>query len=1240
MKLKKFLLPLAIAILLLAATCAATEERPTPAPAPAPAGPHAVRPEHPRIYLTAEKLADLRARAVPTNTRWTQLLAEADKSDGTPAAQALVYQITGQAAYCDQAISAALDALDDDDYATKAGDLALIYDWCYDRLSASQRDTFIAYFNDWGDAHLADPGDDIPGWGNYWPRYGYSFALVGLATYGDNPRAQEWMDEFRTRRYQDVDLPLLNRIADGGGWPEGTVYDWIANWPRVKALEAWRTATGEDLFQSTAWYRERLGYILLHRLPGQAELWGYVYHPYLSTGDAERNRGPLANYERIMALILISRFPDDPRAQQLQAYLAAPPTDNSDDFLYQEEFLWFDPDQPAITPTLRTHYATALGTVFMRSGWPSGAADTDTSATYLTFQCGDHFSYHQHYDQNSFTLFKYGDLAVDSGVYSGEGLSYHDINYYIRTIAHNTLVVYNPAEDFSDVRAGATSNDGGQRTMYPASRAPMTITYYNEHAVHYETGDILRFDDAPLYTYALGDATAAYNNPAYNQTQDTDRDGNVAKVGRFQREFVYLRPYRHGGDYLVLFDRVTVVSPTFGYSNTKLLFHTLYTPTVAGTGHEVAPGETLYPGADAATITSGDGKLFLAVLLPPEHNLRRVGGRGRRSFWGFDGHYDYHWEADEPQPRPVNDYEDFPYGEWRLELEPADGDLSHNFLTVLHPAVSTTLAMPAATLITGTGVSGVHIADPMLNRVALFSADEEGHALTGTVRYAYTPTTATLNLIFDLRPDQRYTVTAWSAGSPSPLHAPTAMRSNAQGVLSFTLQAASAISVVVEPFVWQPSHWLYLPVVLRDYSPACSDDTASMTNTADPETMTVGEAAVVTVTLHNEGCSALGLIQYRLILEPTTVLSPAHPAPIIHSFALSPGHTDSVTFTLWATATGTVNVHASASFEVMLPSGSYWGYSSAAPLTLTVTAPPTATGGHIVYRLSDADGGHLYRLAAQAGAVPEDISAALDDLSPGTDDEFLNISPDGRWLLLSTDRFGCTGWPCLALVTSGLTATEVISANGAVLHADGFSAVASGGDLVVYPSGDGPHGSDLWAVTRDGGRWLTPTLLTGDSPYAYNAQPALSADGRRVAFDCGDAPYAGAGTALCEVQTDGSGFRVLLTPDQGPGGDDQNALHHPDYTPDGSLIFEADWDGEQIWRLPPGGATSPQLVAAQFSNDNSPCVLPDGRIVSLWLERPGGSGQHEIKVMAADGSASTMVLTGVDVADIGLGCGE
>src|SRR5262249_42451191 len=158
-------------------------------------------------------------------------------------------------------------------------------------------------------------------------------------------------------------------------------------------------------------------------------------------------------------------------------------------------------------PRRLTHYAAGTGTLFARSAWPRGAADDSAEPTLLGFQCGDHFSYHQHYDQNAFTLFKDGDLLVDSGVYSGEATSNHDVNYYARTIAHNTLVVHNPSEDFTDARPGAQSNDGGQRTYTPASRAPGSVEEWDEAARQHDVCDMKRFQDAPAFTYALGDAT-------------------------------------------------------------------------------------------------------------------------------------------------------------------------------------------------------------------------------------------------------------------------------------------------------------------------------------------------------------------------------------------------------------------------------------------------------------------------------------------------------------------------------------------------------------------------------------------------------------------------------------------------------------------------------------------------------------------------------------------------------------
>lgn len=308
----------------------------------------------------------------------------------------------------------------------------------------------------------------------------------------------------------------------------------------------------------------------------------------------------------------------------------------------------------------------------------------------------------------------------------------------------------------------------------------------------------------------------------------------------------------------------------------------------------------------------------------------------------------------------------------------------------------------------------------------------------------------------------------------------------------------------------------------------------------------------------------------------------------------------------------------------------------------TVYVTSVSGVGHITYTYN----GQVYRIQAMEGATSENISQALDSLSSlpsGGKDSNLNISPDGKWLVLETERFDddCAGWACMAVVTSDLTSGNIIRVDGDVVRQDGFPVIASGGNLVIFSNDGGTHESDLWAVSRssNNGNWETPVELTKASTYQVNYQPAISSDGKKVVFNCTNETYSGSG-CICEVGTDGQGFHVVVTPADSPDSlPDTGDLHHPDYALDGSIVFEADWSGEQLWKLKPG-ATEPARVTDTFSNDNSPCILPDGSIASLWLNRTGGQGYHEIKVMTSDSSSYFMSLTDIDVLDIGLGCGN
>ncbi len=299
--------------------------------------------------------------------------------------------------------------------------------------------------------------------------------------------------------------------------------------------------------------------------------------------------------------------------------------------------------------------------------------------------------------------------------------------------------------------------------------------------------------------------------------------------------------------------------------------------------------------------------------------------------------------------------------------------------------------------------------------------------------------------------------------------------------------------------------------------------------------------------------------------------------------------------------------------------------------------PENCEGGRVTHVVA----GQIYRSTLAATVTTENVSAALNSLSAGSD-EWASASPGGDWLVMETTRFHaeCDGWACLAVVQGDLSAGEVVTIDGSIVHGDDLSAIATGGNRIVYPMSGGPHEKDLYVTNKSNGSWSTPVLLTGSSSSPYNLQPAISADGSKVVFDCGEDPYGQPPTKICEVNTDGSDFRVVWTPEQGGGSDAPGrsdvALHHADYFSDGSIVFEADWTGEQIWRLE--GSGPPVRIAGQYSNDNSPCVMDNDCIVSLWLERPNSEGKHEMKVMDSQGGSFSMVRIDVDITDTGTYC--
>ena len=290
------------------------------------------------------------------------------------------------------------------------------------------------------------------------------------------------------------------------------------------------------------------------------------------------------------------------------------------------------------------------------------------------------------------------------------------------------------------------------------------------------------------------------------------------------------------------------------------------------------------------------------------------------------------------------------------------------------------------------------------------------------------------------------------------------------------------------------------------------------------------------------------------------------------------------------------------------------------------------TGGFVTYMADE----RIWRIAAENHGARIDVSSQLDDMSPGRD-RSVAVSKNGEWMALVTERFGCTDG-CMVIARHDLSEIAPVEVDGEVASALGRPAVANDGQSIVFTSLDGPNELDLRLLRRDGDVWTDGGLLTGEGGAAYNDRPVLDPAGTHVLFDCGPTPYSQAGTELCEVAIEDRSVRVAAGLALKPGSPSATDLvTNGDYESDGSLVFEADWDGEHLYRLEPE-ADAPVLIRDRFRNDNVPCVLPNGYVASLWLDRQYGPGFHELKLMAPDGHEAAVLTPGLDIDGTGISC--
>jgi len=606
--------------------------------------------------------------------------------------QASRYVVTGNPAYAESALDslyAASLSYGGTESSFAGAQWALAYDWIHDAWEGgsppANLQTKLGYIEGQIAGFVDDALDDLDSCG---PSLWHGRAALGAVAWVGSlalPVGNPTYESFRTRAWSHWQQSL-KAIHASGGWPEGPTY-WATNravnFPLAQQCYTSAVTAApalavddpvEDLRQLGLWqlYSERgdgsfnrYGDVSSQVRISNGTMGKSIDYYAMATGDpalaafaahARDYRWPLyySGYRWLLPVTYDPYIPKPP------GYNQAEPAECLADAL----------------PNAAIFGDDAMGFVVMRQGWSAGD-------TQISFKAGDYLAHHGHCDQGTFTIYKHAPLVINSGGY-GPYFGVHRLNYYVRTVSTNSLLIQRPDEAWTPPSVpppGGFVNDGGQRIVQATGSS---VTSYENWLANktagwnYELADITAFDNADEdYTYVASDLTRAYNSTLY------DSEGQGGKVSLVTRQMVYLQD----ADVLVVFDRVNSTDAAY---KKKWLLHTPNKfvggaeTVVRGSAEDgimTVDGQTI--ADDVLTMTNGEGKLFLQVLLPESYSVNKVGGPNHRYYVENDGDDSDGYDGTNHDDYDERDWHD--YGDWRIEISPNSPACFDTFLNVLSP---------------------------------------------------------------------------------------------------------------------------------------------------------------------------------------------------------------------------------------------------------------------------------------------------------------------------------------------------------------------------------------------------------------------------------------------------------------------------------------------------------------------------------------------------------------------------
>ncbi len=559
--------------------------------------------------------------------------------------------------------------------------LSEIYDWLYDDLSATDKATIRSALKNHVDQLMSF--DYMQTTRNYiqkhsrWGDGVVAQALLAMYDDFDATFTKVYADNLLSstrehlRKYSDAE----SYIASDGGWHLGWGYAYFnANY--MFNYFIWSTATDETMLDD--WMGD-LNYWYLYALRADKTL------PQM--GDATISSMGYG----ILAALYQSTLKRDGFAKWYVDESQNTYNDLFARFLLQDDSVVAK--SPATLPTSR--YFKQVGTVVVRDSW------NFDEATMLIFKSSPFYNAgHHHRDENSFTIDYKTSLALDAGFYDLTDSPQYK-NYYIRTIAHNAITVYNPNQkmyyitDYNHDWTQAEKllvNDGGQIFRDPDSIEKADIV---EGGINRLDG-IVKYQYSGSYTYMVADATKAYDN---------------ATVSLAKRAIMYVEDAGYNHPVILVLDKIEA---TDGAYQKRYLLHMQPDDLPSVSGNKMSM---------TASSSRASAQMVNLTLYPSNATVRAIGGAGHE-YALMDG--------SNPEPfdaaivREIKADQDTKYGTWRLEVSPPVGkkyDVMLNAIFVDDAGV--VINTDATTRIESDSAVGVQLP----NRIVVFSKDKADAAI-------------------------------------------------------------------------------------------------------------------------------------------------------------------------------------------------------------------------------------------------------------------------------------------------------------------------------------------------------------------------------------------------------------------------------------------------------------------------------------------------------------------------------